>query len=55
MSFALGRPYRSTNCAKMNSTPRSFIVLRIVSSVAVSVPIGTPSSIDQEFISRWPL
>src|SRR3954451_22356498 len=31
-SFALGRPYRSTNCAKKNSTPRSAACSLICSS-----------------------
>src|SRR5581483_4687844 len=37
-SFALGRPYRSTNCAKKNSTPRSAAACRTSSS------LGSPTT-----------
>jgi hypothetical protein len=40
-SFALCRPYMSTNCAKMNSTPPSSIVERMRSSLAASGAIDS--------------
>src|SRR5262245_60082777 len=45
-SFALGRPYRSTNCAKKNSTPRSAAICRTSSSFGS--PATTTTSILRE-------
>ena len=45
-SFALGRAYMSTNCAKKNSIPRSFASRRMSSTVGAVVAVakvGLPS------------
>src|SRR5215831_17960649 len=38
-SFALGRAYMSTNCAKTNSTPRSCICFQTASAVGAAVSV----------------
>src|SRR5690242_7340800 len=43
-SFALGRPYMSTNCAKKNSTPRPLVIFLTSSSLG-SVARAMPSSL----------
>src|SRR2546429_2548258 len=47
-SFALGRPYMSTNCAKKNSTPRPLVIFLTSSSLgsvatAIAPPCGWPT------------
>src|SRR3954447_22701464 len=48
MSFALGRPYMSTNCAKKNSTPRPFAIFWISSS------LGSVATAMAVLLVGWP-
>src|SRR5207248_9141445 len=43
-SFALGRPYMSTNCAKKNSTPRPLAIFWISSSLGSTATAMSSSS-----------